>query len=276
MLPTTRIGGAEVTRLICGGNPFSGFSHQTEEKDWEMRRYYTMPRLQEVLDACWANGINTVQSRGDRHQMRMILEHRERGGQLQWIAQTASELRSLEGNIHEISQYEPIAIYHHGTHTDNSWHGGKIEEVHDIVKMIKDRGLPAGVGSHIPEVIEYAEEHGWETDFYMCCFYNLARGYKAALAEAQNTYAQDRFPAEDPPRMAAVMRRVPKSCIGFKILAAGRKCESPRMVRETLAWAYANIKPNDMIDIGMFPKYSDQVAENAGYVNEILLGTVAS
>lgn len=270
MLPTTHIGNAQVTRLICGGNPFSGHSHQDEEKDWEMRRYYTMPRMQEVLDQCWTHGINTVQSRGDKHQMRMYLEHRERGGQLQWIVQTASENRSLEGNIYEISLYDPLAIYVHGSFTDNLWHEGHIEEVHDLVKMIKDRGLSAGVGSHIPEVIEYVEEHNWETDFYMCCFYNLARGYKAAPAEAQNAYANDRFPAEDPARMAATMRRIAKSCIGFKILAAGRKCESPQMVRETLEWAYANIKANDMIDIGVFPKYSDQVAENAGYAAEIL------
>jgi hypothetical protein len=270
MLPTTHIGGAEVTRLICGGNPFSGFSHQTDEKDWEMRRYFTMPRLQELLDECWVHGINTVQSRGDRHQMRMILEHRERGGQMQWIAQTASEFRSLEGNIYEISTYDPVAIYVHGSYTDNAWHEGRIEEVHDLVKMIRDRGLSAGVGSHIPEVIEYAEEQGWEADFYMCCFYNLARGYKAAPAEAQNAYANDRFPVEDPARMAAVMRGVPKPCIGFKILAAGRRCDSPQMVRETLEWAYASIKSNDIIDIGMFPKYSNQMAENAGYAAEIL------
>lgn len=272
MLPTTRIGNAEVTRLICGGNPFSGNSHLTADKDWEMITYYTMPRLQALLDECWQQGINTVQSRGDQHQMRMILEHRERGGQLQWIAQTASEYSSIEGNIYNISRFQPIAIYNHGSQTDNCWHEGRIEEIHDHVKMIKDRGLPAGVGSHIPEVIEYAEEHEWETDFYMCCFYNLARGYKAAPGVDQNAYALDRFPAEDPARMTAVMRQVPKPCIGFKILAAGRNCATPDSTRLAFEFALANIKDIDMIDVGMFPKYSNQVEENTGYVREILQG----
>lgn len=270
MLPTVKLGGHDVTRLICGGNPFSGYSHVSAELDWEMISYYTMPNLLKCLDECWSNGINTFQSRGDRHQMRMFLEHRQNGGRMQWIAQTASEFRSLEGNIHEIARYQPIAIYHHGTHTDNSWHEGKIDAVRDVVKCIKDRGLPAGIGTHIPEVIEYAEEHGWETDFYMACCYNLARGYKAAPATAQNAYAKDRFPAEDPDRMAATIRRTPKPCIAFKLMAASRRCQSDSMVKETFQWAFRSIKPTDLVDVGMFQKHKNQVAQNAGFVREIL------
>jgi hypothetical protein len=206
----------------------------------------------------------------------MILEYRERGGQMNWIAQTASEFASIEGNIYNIARMQPIAIYNHGSQTDNYWHEGRIEEIHDHVKMIKDRGLPAGVGSHIPEVIAYAEEHEWETDFYMCCFYNLARGYKAAPATDQHAYERDRFPAEDPARMTAVMRQVPKPCIGFKIMAAGRNCATPESTRAAFEFALANIKDIDMVDVGMFPKYSNQIEENAGYVREILQGAPAS
>ena len=168
-----------------------------------MIEYYTMPDQMELFDECLKNGINTFQSRGDRHQMRDVPRAPPGRRQIQWIAQTASEFRSIEGNIDEIARYKPIAIYHHGTHTDNSWHTGKIDEVRDLLKAIHDQGLPAGIGTHIPEVIEYAEEKGWETDFYMGCFYNLARSYKAAPAAERNAYAQDRFPAEDPARMTA-------------------------------------------------------------------------
>jgi len=270
MLPTAKIGDKDVTRLICGGNPFSGFSHFSAEMDWDMITYYTMPRLQGVLDACWKNGINTFQSRGDRHQMRMYLEHREGGGQMQWIAQTASEFRDITYNIAEIARYKPIAIYNHGTHTDNSWHEGKMDAVRDLVKCIKDKGLPAGVGTHIPEVIEYCEERGFETDFYMGCFYNLARGYKAAPAAQQNAYAKDHFPPEDPPRMAATLRQTKKPCIAFKLMAASRNCTTPESTRAAFQFAFDHIKPADIVDVGMFPKYRDQVTENAQMVREIL------
>jgi len=270
VLPTVRIGDKDVTRLICGGNPISGFSHFTNEMDWDMLRYYTMPRLQQLLDECWRQGINTFQTRGDRHTMRMYLEHRENGGRMQWIAQTASEFSDITGNIDQICDYEPIAIYHHGTHTDNSWHAGKIDQVADYLKAIHDRGLPAGIGTHIPEVVMYAEEHGWETDFYMTCFYNLARSYKSAPAVDRDAYAKDAYPDGDPARMTAIMRQVAKPCLGFKIMAANRKCGSPESVRAAFDYAFANIKPTDAVVVGMFPKYSNQVEENAQYVREIL------
>ena len=270
MLPTVRIGDKDVTRLICGGNPVSGISHFTNEMDWDMLRYYTMPRLQQLLDECWRQGINTVQTRGDRHTMRMYLEHRENGGRMQWIAQTASEFSDIYANIAQICDYEPIAIYHHGTHTDNSWHAGTIDQVADYLKAIHDRGLPAGIGTHIPEVVVYAEEHGWETDFYMTCFYNLARGYKSAPAVDRDAYAKDAYPDGDPDRMTAIMRQVAKPCLGFKIMAANRKCSTPESVRAAFEYAFANIKPADPVVVGMFPKYSNQVEENAGYVRGIL------
>jgi len=270
-LPTVEFFGHKVSRLICGGNPLSGFSHFSAEMDRDMIEYYTMPNIQLLLNECWSNGINTFQSRGDRHQMRAYLEHRLNGGQMQWIAQTASEFASIEGNIEEIARYKPIAIYHHGTHTDNCWHSGMIERVRDFLKVIHDQGLPAGLGTHIPEVVQYAEENNWEVDFYMCCFYNLARGYKSAPATDQDAYAKDRFPEEDPLRMTEVIRSVSKPCIAFKVMAASRNCSTPESTRQALRFAFENIKPTDIVDVGMFQKYKNQVRENAQIVRELLL-----
>jgi hypothetical protein len=145
-----------------------------------------------------------------------------------------------------------------------------MDAVRDVVKAIHDKGLPAGIGTHIPQVVEYAEEKGWETDFYMCCFYDLARGYKSAPATAQDAYAKDRFPPEDPPRMAETIRAVSKPCIGFKFLAASRNCGTPEALRAAFEFALSNIKPIDMVDAGMFQKHKNQVAENTALVREIL------
>ena len=270
LLPTVDFFGKKVTRLICGGNPFSGFSHVSGQLDREMIEYYTMPNLQKTLDECWQQGINTFQSRGDRHQMRMYLEHRLKGGKMQWIAQTASEFADIKNNIREIRKYEPIAIYHHGTHTDNSWHSGKIDKVYDYIQAIHDQGLPAGIGTHIPAVIEYIEDKGWDTDFYMGCFYNLARQFKSAPATEQDAYAKDQFPKEDPGRMTDVIQRVNKPCIGFKIMAASRNCDTPADVKNAFRYAFDRIKDIDMVDVGMFQKYKNQIAENSKFVREIL------
>lgn len=270
MLPAVDFFGHNVSRLICGGNPLSGYSHVSDELDREMIEFYEMPAIQALWNECSKHGINTMQTRGDRHTMRAYLEHRLHGGKLQWLAQTASEFRDIPANIAEIVRYEPIAIYHHGTHTDNCWHTGCIEEVRDVITAIHDRGLPAGVGTHIPEVVEYIEEKGWDADFYMCCFYNLARGYKSAPAVEQNAYADERFPPEDPPRMAAVMCGVSKPCIAFKILAASRNCSTTEATERAFRFAFDNIKQTDIVNVGMFQKYKNQVEENARVVRKIL------
>ena len=131
-------------------------------------------------------------------------------------------------------------------------------------------GVAAGMASQIPEVIAYAEEHDWETDFYMGCFYNLARGYKLAPAVDQDAYHRDRYPASDPGRMTAVLAQVPKPCIGYKILAAGRRCADEQMLEEAFRYAFNRLKPTDAVVVGMYQKHSNQVAQNAALVRRIL------
>jgi hypothetical protein len=86
----------------------------------------------------------------------------------------------------------------------------------------------------------------------------------------QDAYAKDQFPASDPERMCGALRSVDKPCIGFKIMAASRNCKTPSDVENAFRYAFENIKDGDVVDVGMFPKYKNQVAENAGFVREIL------
>jgi hypothetical protein len=63
---------------------------------------------------------------------------------------------------------------------------------------------------------------------------------------------------------------VQKPCIGFKIMAASRNCNTPQDVRAAFQFAFDHLKPIDMVNVGMFPKHKNQVAENAQFVREIL------
>ena len=68
--------------------------------------------------------------------------------------------------------------------------------------------------------------------------------------------------------MTAVMRATEKPCLGFKILAASRKCESEDTVREAFKYAFGNIKPTDAVVVGMFQRDLNQVAMNAALARE--------
>ncbi len=63
-----------VSRLILGSNPFSGFSHQSPERDWEMRHYFSAQRIQSIFKDAEALGVNTVIARSDFHVMRIMME----------------------------------------------------------------------------------------------------------------------------------------------------------------------------------------------------------
>lgn len=257
-LPLVRIGGYEVTKLIIGGNPFRGFSHISRELDMEMREYYTDERIIEALFEAQKCGINTFIARGDEHIMRVVRKFRDAGGTLQWIAQTAPEIKDWRKNIKDIVEHNPIAIYFHGGRTDELFCSGMSGEIIDAINFIHDAGLPAGIATHMAEVIEFAEEHNWDVDFYMACFYNPRR------PPGEVYLPQDRE------RMCQTIRRAGKPCIAFKVLAAGRHCDTEENLRSAFKYALENIKPSDAIVVGVFQKYKNQIAEDAEIVAQIL------
>jgi hypothetical protein len=261
-LPTVPFGPLEITRLIVGGNPFCGNSHQSPEKSREMAEFFTAEKVVETLQRCEALGINTFQGRGDFHRVMYWLElFRRQGGRLHWIVQTASEMHDIYQNIRVIAAVGTAGIYHHGTSTDELWKQGRQDEVLNRLKAIRDTGVQVGLGTHMPEVIEYAEEHNWDVDFYMACFYNISRVEReSALVSGQ--FFEEPFCAEDPPRMCQTIRATPKQCLAFKVLGAGRRCADQDEVAAAFKFAFDNIKPIDAVVVGMYP---DQVQLNVNH-----------
>lgn len=267
LLPTIKLGPHEITRLIIGGNPFSGGSHTSQEMDTAFMDYYTNDNIKAALFEAERQGLNCMQTRADRHIMRANREYRNEGGQLKWIAQTASEHADIPGNIRQAAANGAIAIYHHGSCTDAMWREGRIDEIVPRLDIMRECGVVVGLGSHHPEVIEYAEEHEWNVDFYMTCFYTLGIA-RPATGSAFSFVGGEIYDDADRERMTAVMRATEKPCLGFKILAASRKCESEDTVREAFKYAFGNIKPTDAVVVGMFQRDLNQFAMNAALARE--------
>jgi len=268
--PLVRLGPHMVSRLIVGGNPISGHSHVSAALSREMVDYFTAANVKRLLADCERAGINTWQSRGDRHIMRLLHEYRLEGGRIQWIAQTASELADIPRNIREIAAYKPVGIYHHGAQTDRFWAAGKIEQAREMLKVIRDTGVLAGLGTHIPEVVDYAESKGWDLDFYMTCLYNLSRPQAEAERLAAGKLEGEFFYDPDRQRMLERVRQTSKPCLIFKVYGASRLCGSREQMLEALRLVFRYAKPSDCVVIGMFPKYKEQVRENCALLAEAL------
>jgi hypothetical protein len=270
MVPAVQLGDLRISRLIIGGNPFSGNSHISRALDEEMQDYFTGERIKKTLFRCMECGVNAMQLRGDRHIMRIIREFRAEGGALHWIGQTTPESISFEGNVKAMAAFGAAAIYHHGTVTDELFKGAEYGELKRRLGIIRATGLPTGLGTHIPTVIEYAEENRWDVDFYMASVYNLSRIDRVSSAVTGKANEEEPFFEEDIPRMYNTIRAAAKPCIAFKILGATRRCQSQETVKAAFFEAFANIKPGDLVNVGMYPKDLDQPALNAEYTRQAI------
>ncbi len=269
LLPTIALGPHRVTRLIVGGNPIRGYSHVDAEADTDMRDFHTLENSLDLLFTCERHGINTMQSRADQIIYNLVRTYRERGGTMHWICQTAGEHPDPFVNIREAAELDPIAIYHHGSMSDRFWKDGSFAKVRDYLKAIRDTGKLVGIAAHMPEILHYVEDNGWDVDFYMTCFYNLAKVERMSLLAGGERVKE---PFDDPDRevICRFIQATDKPCIAYKILAASRKCATPESVRDAFKWAFDHIKPGDPVDVGMFQKHLDQVAMNAAIVRQLL------
>lgn len=261
--------GQAISRLIVGGNTVSGTSHLNAALDREMEDYFTAANTKKMLFRCMECGIDTMQLRGDKHILRLIREFRQEGGAMNWIAQSIPEHRSFEANIAQMAAYKPALMYHHGCVTDDLFKAGELDELKRRLAVIRNTGVPVGLCTHMPEVVAYADEHGWDVDFHMCCVYNISIRERMDQSVREGT-EEALFVDADIPVMYKAIRETSKPCLVFKILGATRRCQSQETVCAAFDEAYSSIKPGDAVVIGMFPKNLDQVGLNARYAGDAI------
>lgn len=260
-LPSIMLGHHKISRLICGSNPFLGYSYLGPHTDKHMKDYYTTERVVDLLLQCEREGITAHQS-SSRYDYINIL--RERGSKIKIFTLTSNR-DSIDSDIEKAN---PIALVHHGGVSDRLFAEGKSDVVHDYVKAVKDRGIMAGVSAHNPDVIKKIADDGWNVDFFMTCFYYLTRKMEKPEALPALPVSAYHFFRDDPKIMTAVIKQVEQPCLAFKILGAGRLCSNQEDVIDAFQFAFENIKPSDGVIVGLFPWYFDEVNANANYTVE--------
>ncbi len=258
MLPTVDFCGLTVTRLILGANPFGGYSHQNTARDTNMRSYYTVERIKETWARAEAAGINTMVTNNETpHVLQAVREYLGAGGNLQWIAQiNLREKTDMAGCIDEAIEIGCRALYFHGARVDDAYQRQDAAMLRSWCDYARRRGVPVGVAGHAPEA------HLWVNsldlvDFHAVCFFNCG---------SLHTGQGDKFKLADVARAVACIRTISKPCIGYKIMGAGR-------IDALMAFEYAfeNIKPTDVVNVGMHRGDKDNmVEENVAMVQRIL------
>ncbi|MGO8789490.1 MAG: hypothetical protein ACLQVL_19170 [Terriglobia bacterium] len=283
LLPTVALGPHRVTRMIVGSNPIYGYSHFNRLYSQHMLEWFTDERIVQLLLDCERAGINTWQYSFNYDQKRQIPKLRAAGCKMQFICLAASwhydekmpetPEAVLDGTIkcaQAAAEFKPIGIAFHGGATDILFRAGKIDMLKTYIEAVHDLGILAGISTHNPKILETLQAKGFANDFYMTGLHYLSRHPEDWMRDIGTVPLGDGFIASDPPKMAEAIRKVDKPALVYKVLAAGRKCQSETQKRQAIDWAYKNIKPIDATIIGLYPRYSDQVTETTKMVREVL------
>jgi len=206
-LPKGKIGRVEISRLICGGNLFDGFGNYQKliYVDSLMRQYFTPTRIMDTLELCEKNGINTAIMLCWPHIIEVLNRYRrERGGKIQWIAQSHHPLGQLNC-VRMAVDNGAVGFFIQGENGDTFVEENRLDHIAEIVSLSKRNGLITGVGGHRLTTTKAIEKTGIEVDFYFKTMNSIAKSCP-----------------EPPEEVASFMKTVAKPWIAFKVLGAGQ------------------------------------------------------
>jgi hypothetical protein len=266
IMPTGNMGDVTVSRLIIGGNQFSGWSHSRDLlylRDL-FKAYATEERIMRTLQLAEESGVNAMIS-GASANLRKY--NKERGGHIQWIAQVHPKTTDVTTNIKRAIDAGAVGAYVQGGVGDSFVKGHRLDLLGEAVEFIKANGLIAGIGGHSIEVPIAVEKAGIRPDFYMKTLHH--DNYWSATpkthrvdfnVDSGSTHDHDNIWSIDPEKTIDFMRRVPRPWIAFKVLAAGA-------IHPSEGFKYAFDNGADFVCVGMF---DFQVRENAIIAREAI------
>jgi hypothetical protein len=240
-----QLGTARVSGLCIGGNPFSGFSHQTPERSQQMRAYHTVDRIHHVLAEAEAVGINTFFGRTDAHIFDIVRSYWQGGGRIQWFAQVCpapGDPDSWRQWLDGAAEVGATGAYIHGGVVDH-WHAsGAFANCEEALSRMRQHGLVAGFAGHRPAAHAWIRDH-LEPDFQMCSHYNPTDRSQRAEHQAEG----ERWEETDRQAMLALIPTLPRPAVHYKVFAGGN-----RPVEPAFALLGQCLRTQDVACIGVF------------------------
>jgi hypothetical protein len=235
-LPRGKIGKVEIGRLLIGGNLIGGWAHSRDlmYASKLFTSYNTEAKVFETLDLAQACGINTIQLAPECWDV-MLKYNRSRSTKMQTMIciNLDADKAKMKEEIDRHADRGATLLYSHGGETDSFlMHGGDVAAIGQMLDLIKERGLPAGVGSHSLNVPIACEKNKLDPDFYVKTFHS-DRYWSATPKDRRKEYDwfnsdssdhdanYDGMWCNNPEETAEFMATVEKPWVAFKVMAAG-------------------------------------------------------
>lgn len=265
-MPYGQIGKLKISRMIIGGNLIGGWAHSRDllYVSRLFKAYNTDEKVFETLALCESHGINTVQL--DPACINVF--HRyltERGGKMQALVciHPDADAGKVKNQIEDLLSKGATFLYTHGEATDRQTMAGRLDILAKTIELIKQAGVPAGIGSHSLETPMQCEAQNVGADFYVKTFHH-DQYWSATTPENRQEWCwylpqgqqagtyRDNMWCLDWKKTAEFFKNVKKPWFAFKVLAAG--AIHPRM-----GFPFALRNGADFVIVGMF---DFQVAED--------------
>ena len=245
-VPRSRIGKLEVSRVIMGGNLIGGWAHARDllYVSQLVKTYHTDRKVFETLRLAEQCGINTFLTNPQLARVINAYWRRE-GGKIQFVSDCGYKDDVLAG-VKLSVDVGATACYVHGGIADNLAKAGKVEVIGRALDLIRQNGLPAGIGAHQLETVQACVAAGLSPDFWVKTLHHC--DYWSARKDVQN----DNIWCVNPEETVAYMSALPQPWIAYKVLAAGA-------IHPSEGFKYAFRNGADFICVGM---YDFQIVED--------------
>lgn len=241
--PRTIVGGVSLSRMIIGTNWLAGWSHRSPAADAMIKERHAAPEsIEPMLEAFLSHGVDTIMSLFE--QTPAILEAVRRVEQKSGkeiiridtpiinVDDNPAARREAEATIRRSREMgAKFCLLHHSCVeqlVDKNQR--KIHRLDDYTKMIRDAGMIPGLSAHMPELVVYSDENGYDVETYIQ-IYNCMGFLMQVEIEAVH----------------GIIQSAKKPVMTIKSMAAGR-C-TPFV---GLNFSWATLRDCDMVTVGCF------------------------
>lgn len=254
--PRTMVGGVSLSRMVIGTNWFLGFSHTTPSKDAYINENVGNTKaIADILEVFFRAGVDTI--------MGPTLKSVLTDGIKEAEDRTGKGAIFISTPIFPVDEHTPhrgLDLSACAEHLDNALEWGakfclphqfttdsladrctrKIRHMEVLCQMIRERGMIPGLSTHMPEVIQFADESGLDVETYIAIYNTM--GF---LMQIEVDWVN------------RIIHQAKKPVLTIKPLAAGQ-------VRplQGLTFVWNTIREQDLVTVGtMSPHEAAEVVE---------------
>ena len=246
--PRTTVGGVSLSRMIIGSNWVFGYSHTSPSADNAIVRRHSDPRTTaDMLKVYLNHGIDTFMGPFERESylfkkpiMDAIHMAEDETGKKLILVDTPiinvddndTARREAEAAIARAEKCgATFCLLHHSSVEQLvNKNKGTIDRLPDYLKMVRDHGMHPGLSAHMPELVLYSDQNGYDVETYIQIYNCMGFLMQIEIEYVNKTIWNARCPV-----------------MTIKSMAAGR-C-SPFV---GLNFSWATIRDCDMVTVGAF------------------------